>query len=91
MKKLILITALAMSSFAFADTTSIDDTNEAVTETLKEFKTSQTHDVVDSFTGIKAWPVSGGIKAKVYLKDNKSISYSCHRHNANDPFECHEL
>ena len=34
MKKIILITALAMSSFAFADTTSIDDTNEAVTETL---------------------------------------------------------
>ena len=91
MKKVILISALVMSSFAFADTTSIDDTNEAVAETLNEFKTSQSHDVVDNFTGIKAWPVSGGIKAKVYLKDKKSISYSCHRHTANDPFECHEL
>ena len=91
MKRLAFITTLTISVFAFGDTTKIDDTNEAMTESVKEFKTTQAHNVLDSFTGIKAWPVSGGVKSKIYLKDNKSISYSCHRHDASEPFECHEL
>ncbi len=91
MKKVLLITALMLSSIVFAENTAIADTSEAVAATLSEFTTSQSNDVVDSFVGIKAWPVSGGIKAKVYLKNNKSVSYSCHRHEASDPFECHEL
>ena len=57
MKKVLLITALMVSSMAFADNTNIADTNEAVTATLTEFKTSQSYDVVDAFSGIKAWPV----------------------------------
>jgi len=91
MKKIILIATLMVSPIVFADNANILDTNEAVTATLTEFKASQSHSVVDSFTGIKAWPVSGGIKAKVYLEDKKSVSYSCHRHDADEPFECHEL
>ncbi len=89
MKALIFITALTMSSFSFSNTVNIDDTNEALTEALREFKTSQKSDVLDNFTGVKAWPVKGGVKVKIYLKENKSLSYSCHRHHDNDPFECH--
>lgn len=89
MKILALMTFL-MSSVAFSGTL-IEDTNAAITVALNEFQESQTQDVVDSFTGIKAWPVSGGVKAKIYLKNNQSIDYSCHQHTPNDPFECHEL
>jgi len=88
--KFLALATLLMSSMVFASS-QIDDTNAAVTASLEEFKASQPQEVVDSFTGIKAWPVSGGVKSKIYLKNNLSIDYSCHKHTANDPFECHEL
>lgn len=89
MKKIFLSCLVLLSTMTFSNEVKIFDTNEAVTEALNEFKRSQSSDVVESFTGIKAWPVSGGIKAKVYLKGNKSVSYSCHRHHDDEPFECH--
>lgn len=89
MKKILLSCFILLSAMTFSNEVKIFDTNEAVTEALNEFKRSQSADVIDTFTGIKAWPVTGGVKAKIYLKDKKSISYSCHRHHDDEPFECH--
>jgi hypothetical protein len=90
MKKMLLGAMLLSATVAFASGTSVDDTQEAIGAALVEFKQTQTHEVVDAFNGIKAWPVTGGIKAKVYVKGSDAISYSCHRHDVQDPFECHE-
>jgi hypothetical protein len=92
MKKLILITALFLSNIALSNGSGeakITDTKDAISASLDKFESSFTHEVVDSFQGIKAWPVSGGVKAKIYLREGDAVSYSCHRHSAGEPFECH--
>lgn len=102
MKKMMIttITALLISTGAFADggdhSTSnaslekLTDTSEAVTRALTVFGSENTQDVIDLYKGIKASPANGGMSVKVYLTDGNNISYGCHRHEASDPFECHE-
>jgi len=67
------------------------DTQEATIETISNFSNNQPEEIVELFVGIKVWPVSDGVKSKVYLKDKEAISFSCHRHEEGDPFECHEI
>ena len=91
MKNLVLSGLFLVSStVVMAGGSKLVDTQEAVNEALAEFQKTQTHEVVDSFNGVKAWPTKGGVKAKIYLTGNGSISYSCHRHDSDEPFECHE-
>lgn len=65
------------------------DTGEAVTEALKQFKKDNTEDAVDLYKGIRSSPKKGGISVKVYLTDSTNQTYSCHRHDTSEPFECH--
>ncbi|MCO4795053.1 MAG: hypothetical protein KC493_15155 [Bacteriovoracaceae bacterium] len=88
----VLFTLFAFNTFAQHDHggDKLVDTAEATTEALEYFKANSNHDDVDDFKGIKAWPVSGGIKVKVYMKTRGDVEYSCHRHSASEPFECHD-
>lgn len=91
MKKMMII-ALLFGNVAFASGnggTKILDTDEAITAALDEFEASYSHDVADAFEGVKAWPVSGGVKVKIYVDGRDAVSYSCHRHDVGSPFECH--
>jgi len=102
MKKLMFrtIAVFLMTTGAFADggdhsTSSaslekLTDTSEAVTTALTVFGADNGQDVIDLYRGIKASPANGGMSVKVYLTDGTNISYGCHRHEASDPFECHE-
>lgn len=61
------------------------DTAEATSEALAYFAKNSNHGDIDAFKGVKAWPVTGGIKVKVYLNDNRGdLEYACHRHSANE-------
>lgn len=88
MKKLMLLLALTISAVVSANV-SIVDTDEAVTQALVDFQSSASADKVAKFNGVKAWPVSGGVKVKIYVKGSDSVDLSCHRHSDSEPFECH--
>jgi hypothetical protein len=88
MKKLLLITLVLSSSANFAADKMVD-VLEASEQAIFDFRSMTSPDTVDNFNGIKAWPVSGGVKVKIYVKGSDSEEFSCHRHQENDPFECH--
>ncbi|MAF78995.1 MAG: hypothetical protein CME63_02305 [Halobacteriovoraceae bacterium] len=86
MKLFTLFVTTLLASSVFANS-KIIDTSEATTEALVLF-TKQSSSVA-KFNGVKAWPVSGGVKVKIYVKGEDSVELSCHRHSDNEPFECH--
>jgi len=88
MKKLMLLLAFTMSVMASANV-KIVDTEEAVAQALVDFQSMASADTISKFNGVKAWPVSGGIKVKIYVKGSDSMDLSCHRHSDSEPFECH--
>jgi hypothetical protein len=88
MKNLLLVVLLTFSASSFANQKMID-VLEAGTQAVEDFKASSNADKAERFNGIKAWPVSGGVKVKVYVKGSDSEDYSCHRHTTSEPFECH--
>lgn len=88
MKHLLTIASLAFSLNAFSNT-KIVDTSEAVNQALQDFQANSSTQIVAKFNGFKAWPVSGGVKVKIYVKGEASVDSSCHRHSENEPFECH--
>ncbi len=91
MKKLLLtLSFLTISTGLFANPGDVlVDTSEAVTASLVQFEADATVAQINLFKGIKASPMSQGVSVKLYLTDGTSIGYSCHRHDATDPFECH--
>ena len=75
------------------DFTKIVDTSDAVAAGLTLFKEEATAEQVKTYIGIKAKPVEGGVTVIIYLKadeENTSVVYNCHRHEDDEPFECHE-
>ena len=81
----------SLNTFAQHHTTdALVDTAEATSEALDYFKANSSADQIADFKGIKSWPVSGGVKVKVYMKTRGEVEYACHRHSANEPFECHD-
>jgi hypothetical protein len=92
MKKMLLITSvLLISTGVFANSAStLSDTSEAVGTALTQFESESTAADVSLFKGIKASPSGHGVSVKVYLTNGTKISYSCHRHEDSDPFECHQ-
>lgn len=93
MKKLatILTVLTLMATTAFAGSNSkLTDTAEAVTEALKLFERDNDAQTVEDFKGLKASPNSHGLSVKIYMNNRGPLSYSCHRHSDNEPFECHD-
>jgi hypothetical protein len=88
MKVSLSVITLLLSASIFANV-SIVDTQEAVTQALIDFQSQASGSVVNKFNGVKAWPVSGGVKVKIYVKGEDSMDLSCHRHSDSEPFECH--
>jgi hypothetical protein len=88
MKVMTILATLLISTSIFANS-KIVDTQEAITQALADFQTMGTAQQVASFNGVKAWPTSGGVKVKIYVKGSDSMDFSCHRHSDNEPFECH--
>lgn len=88
MKLTLLALALILSVSTIANP-NIKDTQEAVSQGIADFKSTASASSQAKFNGVKAWPVSGGIKVKIYIKGADSLDLSCHRHSDNVPFECH--
>lgn len=87
--KILVFLLFATSVFANAGD-ALTDTSEAVAKALLTFKEDNSADVVSKFKGVKAAPNSHGVTITIYLTVGDSIGYGCHRHEDNDPFECHE-
>lgn len=87
MKNLLLALSLLVSTAAFANPAT--ETAEAVTEAMNLFQKDHSADEVNDLKGIKASPNSHGVNVTVYLKSGTKMKYGCHRHSANEPFECH--
>ena len=93
MKKVLLTitSVLLLSTSVFANSaSSLTDTSEAVANALTQFEADSTATDVSLFKGIKASPSGNGVSVKVYLTNGTQVSYSCHRHEDSDPFECHQ-
>ncbi len=88
MKSLIILVGIFLSSSVLANA-KITDTQEAVTQAVTDFQNMASATQVKNFNGVKAWPVFGGVKVKVYVKGSDSMDLSCHRHSDSEPFECH--
>lgn len=88
MKKALLL-ALATLSLGVSANVQISETLAATEAALELFVQENSADTVNKYNGIKAWPTSGGIKVKIYVKGENSVDYGCHRHSANEPYECH--
>ncbi len=91
MKKiLVIVSVLLFSTSAFAQSGSVlVNTSEAVDAALVHFEKSSSAADVSLFKGVQASPKSGGVSVKVYLTNGTKLSYSCHRHEDTEPFECH--
>jgi len=105
-KKLIVGTLgfLMAQGLAFADGdhdhdetgTAIEDTMAAAQVGVEKFEVDNPA-LKSKFAGVKAWPVQGGIKVKVYLDQLPALTYSCHQHAPELPvladpvvaWECH--
>lgn len=90
MKK--ILCALALLTFsvtAMASGDKLVDTSEAVVEALTEFRKTQDSDTVTDFKGLKASPGDHGVTVKIYTNSRGTTNYGCHRHDQNEPFECH--
>lgn len=83
-----MIIAVLFTTNAFSNS-NIVDTVEATTQALEDFVKVASADQVSKYNGIKAWPTSGGVKVKIYVKGENSVDLSCHRHSSSEPFECH--
>ncbi|MBH48142.1 MAG: hypothetical protein CME71_08230 [Halobacteriovorax sp.] len=94
MKKILTVTIamLVLSSSAFA-LNPVSETADAVSAALTEYQASYGADAQVQFKGVRAAAASAnGAKVKIYLNNTEdTIDYGCHRHDASDPFECHEL
>lgn len=88
MKKILVSLALTLSVSSMANP-KITDTQDAVSQAIEDFQSMASNSAQANFNGVKAWPVSGGIKVKVYIKGSDSMDLSCHRHSDSEPFECH--
>ncbi|MBK26974.1 MAG: hypothetical protein CME70_23425 [Halobacteriovorax sp.] len=87
MKSILLTLTLLVSFNLFASGAS--DTAEAVTETIRLFEESHDEDTIADFKGVKASPNDHGVSVTVYLNSGSKMKFGCHRHSANEPFECH--
>ncbi|MCR9204653.1 MAG: hypothetical protein NXH75_08760 [Halobacteriovoraceae bacterium] len=88
MKAILISLALTLSVSTMANP-KITDTQEAISQAIADFQAMATASAQANFNGVKAWPVSGGVKVKVYVKGADSMDLSCHRHSDSEPFECH--
>jgi len=87
--KFSLTTVLFLITTSVFANVKIIDTQEATEQALVDFQSIASASAINNFNGVKAWPVSGGAKVKVYVKGEDSVEFSCHRHSDSDPFECH--
>lgn len=90
MKTFSLGLLLLISTNAFAADL-IEDTTEAIQSAISEFKDIAEVADVQAFEGVSTTPTTGAVKVTISLKSRSAWSFSCHRHHANDPMECHEL
>lgn len=87
----VLLIVLSLGSVtAAASLDNVDLTEAAISVALTDFRNDVSSEVFASFKGVKAWQVKGGVKVKLYLDEPNSLSYACHQHTPNAPFECHE-
>lgn len=100
MKKVFILFAfiLLLSTVAFAsglhdgphdEKNRVSETVAGVAMALQTFQEENSAETVAEFKGIKASPNDHGVSVKVYLNSGDPIAYGCHRHEDDEPFECH--
>ena len=90
MKNLTILALLLFTSLSFASGDNSTDTTEASITALNTFKDENSSDVVSKFSGLEASASGHGVTVNVKFTEGEPLVYNCHRHEAGDPFECHE-
>ena len=67
----------------------IRNISDAVTSSIESFKKMMDIQVQKNFKNIEAIVKDGGVG--VTISADKNYLFSCHRHDSNDPYECHRV
>ena len=70
------------------DTQAIRNVSDAVTSSIESFKKMMDIQVQKKFENIEAIVKDGGVG--VTISAGRNYLFSCHRHDSNDPYECHQ-
>ena len=77
LKKFAAASLFSLSVGAFAHGTKVEATLHGVQSAIEVFKSAETKEVQETFTGVKGWPSGSNIKVKVYLTGDKTLDYVC--------------
>ena len=82
MKKitLVAVTVLLVSSFAFAHGNKLAMSAESISVVAEKFEKEEAPSLPDVI-GVKGWPDADKIQVRVYLTNNRTVSYTCHMMN----------